>query len=92
MAAWGAGVSSARAGAARRRKRIALARAFITPSVLWEGSRGQGKKKGPREGGPDSDTAADVLYPFRCGPVDEPQGLRPRRGGLDAIGCLEPYF
>lgn len=32
-----------------------------------------------------SDTAADACAPFRCGPADEPQGLKPRRGGLDDV-------
>lgn len=39
------------------------------------------EKERAAQGGPYSDTAADVHYPFRCGPEDEPQGLKPRRGG-----------
>ena len=43
---------------------------------------GSQKKKGLHDDSPYSDTEADLHYPFRCGPADEPQGLKPRRGGL----------
>lgn len=84
MMGWGATGSLANAGAARRRKRRAVAKVFMVTSWGWRVAGGEEKRKTAR-GGLDSGTAANVYYPFRCGPADEPQGLKPRRGGLDYL-------